>query len=130
MIRSRCKQVASAPKQYGSPIRVTSCEQYFSLLDLFGRLDPERDYDLLAGALAVYGWMPRMMNKLTSRDQLKKLIDDLRRSSDRDVAVVLRRHRDTGALRAVNNSTWHVEAVALLPSRQDRHLGFSTWSIL
>lgn len=105
LIRSRCKQVASAPRRYEMERRVVSCEQYFALLHLFKRLDPERDHDLLAGALAAYGWMPTMMKNISKREQLKSLIAQLRKSRANNAADVLSLHRGSGALRAVNNST-------------------------
>jgi hypothetical protein len=104
VIRSRCAEVASAPERYDFPNRILSCEQYFALIRLYSRLNFDRDDDLLAGALAVYGWMPTMLNELKLRDQLKYLINDLNRAAQDQVPSVLERHLETGALRAVNNS--------------------------
>lgn len=77
IIRSRCRQVARTPDQYDFGGRLQTCEQHSALCNLFSRLSPNDEKDLLVGALAVYGWMPRMFRDLAARDMLKKLLADL-----------------------------------------------------
>src|ERR1700730_3829205 len=103
-IRSRCERVAATPEQYDFPSRLRTCEQYSALMNLFSGLDFERDNDLLAGALAVYGWMATMMDELKSRDKLKSLIFDLSSVNKDHLGSILEAHRGNGALRSVNNS--------------------------
>ncbi|WP_182872317.1 hypothetical protein [Bradyrhizobium diazoefficiens] len=103
-ILSRCRQVSAEPRQYEFPGRLRTCEQYSALIRLFSQLDHRRDDDLLAGALAVYGWMPTMMDELSSRDELKALIAELIGTKPDLVVGVLDRYQGTGALRSVNNS--------------------------
>jgi hypothetical protein len=103
-ILSRCELVASTPKRYDFPGRHSVCEQYDALVRLFSRLDPASDEDLIVGALAVYGWMPTMMNKLIAREELKKLIAELAWTGTNEVAAALQRNIPSGALRSVNNS--------------------------
>jgi hypothetical protein len=103
-ILSRCELVASTPKRYDFPGRHSICEQYDALVRLFSRLDPASEEDMIVGALAVYGWMPTMMDKLVARDELKRLIDELARAEANQVTAALERGILSGALRSVNNS--------------------------
>lgn len=105
LIRARCNDVSSAPDKYDFPGSIPSWEQYTALMNLFSRLHPDHEYDLLAGAMAVYGWMPTMMDKLNARDELKALALELRQAAPMNVANILHKYRRSGALRSVNNST-------------------------
>jgi hypothetical protein len=103
-ILTRCEQVASTPERYDFADRLSTCEQYDALLSLFSRLDPSSDEDLLIGALAVYGWMPTMMDKFVSRKELKGLIAELAQTEPDQIAGALERKIGSGAFRSVNNS--------------------------
>jgi hypothetical protein len=105
LIRARCQQVADAPDHYDFANRLHTCEQHSALLRLFARLDAKDENDLLAGALAVYGWMPTMMDTLSSRNELKELIVDLASTESNRIVTTMTQYIGTGALRSVNNST-------------------------
>jgi hypothetical protein len=129
-ICARCREVAASPECYDFADRVRICEQYSALIGLFSNLNVESDKDLLVGALAVYGWMPTMMDELRCLDKLKSLILDLGAASNDSIGSILGRYRDTGALRSVNNSVVGTSKLLhfFFPDK-DRHLGFGTWAV-
>src|SRR5688572_23485855 len=82
--------VSEALERRSTPRVDELSNQYTALLGLMKLLDFDNEDHLLAAALSVYGWMPTMMDRLTHRDALKRLIADLRCARREQTPEVLR----------------------------------------